>query len=140
MIDDDDSMVEMLIQILKPEQFQVVTANDSLKGIESVRKIFPDVVIINLLMPDMSGWEICKTIRNFSQVPILVLSAISKPGMVSKALEEGADDYLIKPITSSVLVAHVKRLARRARAENDPDNPNVIYLGVSQLNREKSEK
>jgi len=128
LIDDDDATVEMLAMILEPELFQVDTANNSLKGIESVRKYFPDVVIINLLMPDMSGWEICKAIRRFSQVPILVLSAISKPGMVSKALDEGADDYMIKPITSNVLVAHVKRLARRARAENDTDNPNVIYL------------
>ncbi|UCH59490.1 MAG: response regulator transcription factor [Anaerolineales bacterium] len=127
LIDDDDSMVEMLLQILEPELFQVVTADNSLKGIETVQKFFPDVVIINLLMPDMSGWEICKTIRDFSQVPILVLSAISKPGMVSKALDEGADDYLIKPVTSSVLIAHVKRLARRARAKNDPDNPNIVY-------------
>jgi DNA-binding response OmpR family regulator len=60
---------------------------------------------------------VTKAIRGFSSVPILVLSAVSKPEMVAKALDEGADEYLIKPMPSSVLVAHLKRLARRARAE-----------------------
>jgi len=129
-IDDDDAMVEMLKLILEPVLFDVVIANNSPLGIESTRKLLPDVVILNLLMPDMSGWEVCKSIRAFSQVPILVLSAISKPGMVAKALDEGADDYLIKPMTSSVLIAHVKRLARRARAEKDADNSKLNYSQV----------
>lgn len=129
-IDDDESMVEMLRLILEPDVFEVFIANNSTSGIDLTRETLPDVVILNLLMPDMSGWEICREIRNFSQVPILVLSAISKPGMVSKALDEGADDYLIKPMTSSVLIAHVKRLARRARAKSDPDNSNLNYCGA----------
>jgi len=129
-IDDDEAMVEMLKLILEPESFHLIIANNSIEGIESISEVLPDVVILSLLMPDMSGWEVCKAIRSFSQVPILVLSAISKPGMVSKALDAGADDYLNKPTTSSVLIAHVKRLARRARAENDLDSSNIKYCGV----------
>jgi len=129
-IDDDDSMVEMLNLILEPERFKVTYTQDSSKGIDHARQLTPDVILINLLMPDMSGWEICKSIREFSQVPILVLSAITKPGMVAKALDEGADDYLLKPMTSNVLAAHVKRLARRSRAEKDAENPNVDYIEI----------
>ena len=129
-IDDDEATVEMLKLILEPEAFHVVIAKDSVKGIESIREVSPDVVILNLLMPDMSGWEVCKAIRSFSQVPILVLSAISKPGMVSKALDEGADDYLIKPITSSVLIAHVRRLARRSRANHDLNSSDIKHCGA----------
>ena len=81
-------------------------------------------------MPDMDGWEVCKAIRSFSLVPILVISAINKPGMVAKALDEGADDYMLKPMTSSVLIAHLKRLAWRARAERQADPTKLDYLGV----------
>jgi DNA-binding response OmpR family regulator len=66
-----------------------------------------------MLMPDMDGWEVCHEIRKFSQVGILMLSAINKPGMVTQALDEGADDYLLKPMPSGVLIAHLKKLIRR---------------------------
>jgi len=122
-IDDDEAMVEMFKLILEPDSFQIAIANSSAEGIDSIRKFLPDVVLLSLLMPDMNGWEICSAIRKFSQVPILVLSAISKPGIVAKALAEGADDYLIKPITSNVLIAHVRRLARRARLRVSLTNP-----------------
>ena len=81
-------------------------------------------------MPEMNGTEVCREIRAFSQVPILVLSAVSKPGMVAQALDEGADDYLLKPITSSVLIARLKRLVWRARAEQAA-NGNGSYYQVT---------
>ena len=118
-IDDDKEMTDMLKVILEPKTFDVVAANNSLLGIDLVRQVKPDVVVLDLLMPDMDGWQVCKEIRKFSQVPILVLSAISKPGMVARALDEGADDYLLKPMPSSMLIAHIKKLARRAKAEQE---------------------
>lgn len=109
----------MLSVILEPKTFDVVAANNSIQGIDQVRQVKPDVVVLDLLMPDMDGWQVCKEIRKFSQVPILVLSAISKPGMVARALDEGADDYLLKPMPSSMLIAHIKKLARRSKAEQE---------------------
>lgn len=119
LIDDDKEMTDMLSVILEPKTFDVVAANNSVQGIEQVRQAKPDVVVLDLLMPDMDGWQVCKEIRKFSQVPILVLSAISKPGMVARALDEGADDYLLKPMPSSMLIAHIKKLARRSKAEQE---------------------
>lgn len=119
LIDDDKEMTDMLSVILEPKTFDVVAANNSVQGIEQVRQVKPDVVVLDLLMPDMDGWQVCKEIRKFSQVPILVLSAISKPGMVARALDEGADDYLLKPMPSSMLIAHIKKLARRSKAEQE---------------------
>ncbi len=116
-IDDDKTMSEMLKLVLEPFAFDVFEASTGPDGIEATKRIKPEVVILDLLMPDMDGWEVTRAIRSFSQVPILVLSAVSKPELVAKALDEGADDYLIKPMPNSVLVAHLKRLARRARAE-----------------------
>jgi len=118
-IDDDQAMTEMLRLVLEPNAFEVHEAHSGQEGIEAARHMNPEVVVLDLLMPGMDGWEVCKVIRSFSQVPILVLSAISKPGIVARALDEGADDYLLKPMPSSVLIAHLKRLARRARAEQE---------------------
>lgn len=116
-IDDDEELTEMLKLVLEPNAFEVFTANTGSKGIELVRLTDPDVLILDLLMPDMDGWDVCRTVREFSNVPILVLSALSKPGLVARALDEGADDILTKPMPISMLIAHLKKLARRARAE-----------------------
>lgn len=125
-IDDDKEMTDMLKVILEPNTFDVVAANNSVLGIDLVRQVKPEVVVLDLLMPDMDGWQVCKEIRKFSQVPILVLSAISKPGMVARALDEGADDYLLKPMPSSMLIAHIKKLARRAKAEQESTQSRLI--------------
>lgn len=129
-IDDDDAMTDMLKLILEPNEFEVFISNSGPEGIKATHSFNPEVVILDLIMPDMDGWEVCKAIRSFSQVPILVISAINKPGMVAKALDEGADDYLLKPMTSSVLIAHLKRLAWRARAERQANKAKLNYLGV----------
>jgi DNA-binding response OmpR family regulator len=118
-VDDDIEMTDLLKIVLEPNSFEVVTANSGADGIDLARRLSPDVMVLDLHMPEIDGWEVCKAIRQFSQVPILVLSAVSKPGMVARALDAGADDYLSKPMTSSVLIAHIKKLARRARAERD---------------------
>lgn len=129
-IDDDDAMTDMLQLILEPSEFEVQVANSGPEGIDTTRRFNPEVIILDLIMPDLDGWEVCKAIRSFSQVPILVISAINKPGMVSKALDEGADDYLLKPMTSSVLIAHVKRLAWRVRAEREANDQKLNYLSL----------
>lgn len=118
-IDDDTAMTEMLKVTLEPRAFEVVTAHTGEEGIDAAKNLDPDVIILDLFMPGMDGWQVCKAIREYSHVPILVLSAINKPGTVAKALDEGADDYLIKPVPSGVLVAHLNNLIRRARAERD---------------------
>ena len=127
-IDDDQAMTEMLRLVLEPNAFEVYEAHSGPEGIEATQRLNPEVVVLDLLMPGMDGWEVCKEIRTFSQVPILVLSAISKPGIIARALDEGADDYLLKPMPSSVLIAHLKRLARRARAEQESNNTNLPLL------------
>ncbi|MFU8773335.1 MAG: response regulator transcription factor [Anaerolineales bacterium] len=118
-IDDDVAVTDMLRVILEPMSFEVVSSASAEDGINAAHRFNPDVVVLDLFMPGMDGWEVCRAIRKFSKVPILVLTAMSKPGMVVKALNEGADDYLIKPVASSVLVAHLRNLSRRARAEKE---------------------
>ena len=118
-IDDDVAVTEMLSVILEPKAFKVFTAHTGEEGIAAASRLQPDVIVLDLHLPGMDSSQLCRTIRESSGVPILVLSALNKPGIAAQALDDGADDYLIKPVPSGVLVAHLNNLIRRARAERD---------------------
>jgi len=112
-IDDDPAMTELLTLLLKTHGFDVVSANTGEEGIELIKTFSPNVVILDLMMPGMDGWQVCTAVRKFSTVPILIFSALDSPGLVASALDAGADDYLVKPVPSGVLIAHVNKLTRR---------------------------
>ncbi|MCK4727182.1 MAG: response regulator [Anaerolineales bacterium] len=126
-IDGDASMTEMLRLILEPNDFNIFAENSGPAGIEAAQRLDPDIIILDLLMQGMDGWDICHKIREFSNVPILVLSAVNKPGYVARALDNGADDYLLKPMPSNVLIAHLKKLTRRAKAERSGADRSFKY-------------
>ena len=117
-IDDDPAMTDLLTLLLKTHGFSVLTANTGEEGVAISRKETPDVIILDLMMPGMDGWQVCNQIRTFSKVPILVFSALDSPGMVASALDAGADDYLVKPVPSGVLIAHLNKLTRRTDMNN----------------------
>jgi DNA-binding response OmpR family regulator len=125
-IDDDAAMTDLLKLLLEPASSAILTANSGPEGIHLVKTEHPDVVILDLMMPDMSGWQVSKVVREFSKVPILILSALDSPGLVAAALDAGADDYLIKPVPSNVLVAHINNLVKRNRMV--PGYPAVARL------------
>jgi DNA-binding response OmpR family regulator len=112
-IDDDTAVTDLLSALLRSHGFEVRATNSSTEGMNLIREEHFDLVILDLMMPDMDGWEICKEVRSFSQVPIIVLSALNDPSMVASVLDAGADDYLTKPTPSRILVAHINRLLRR---------------------------
>jgi CheY-like chemotaxis protein len=118
-IDDDPAMTELLALLLKSHGLEVFTANSGNEGLQLVRAADPDIIILDLMMPGVDGWQVCREIRTFSKVPIIVLSALDNPGMVASALDAGADDYLIKPVPSGVLIAHLNNLTRRANVQNN---------------------
>ena len=119
-IDDDPAMTELLKLLLMQAASEIFTANTGQEGIAHARNSSPDIIILDLMMPEMDGWKVCEMVRSFSNVPILILSALDNPGMVARALDAGADDYLIKPVPSGVLIAHLNNLVRRARVEFTP--------------------
>jgi two-component system KDP operon response regulator KdpE len=114
-IDDDITMTDVLKRILEGAHFEVMAANTSIEGIEAIGQWKPDIVILDLIMPGMDGLQVCKAIRSFSDVPILVLSVIDKPETIAQVLDNGADDYLVKPVPSGILIAHLNKISRRAR-------------------------
>lgn len=117
-IDDDPAMTELLRLLLLPTQSTVISANSGCEGVDMAQSQHPELIILDLMMPEMDGFQVCQAVRAFSDLPILVLSALDNPGMVAKALDSGADDYLIKPVPSGVLIAHINNLVRRAQAQN----------------------
>jgi len=119
-IDDDTAVTDLLSVLLRSQGFDVIATNSSSDGLGYVREAEPDMIVLDLMMPEMDGWEVCRSVRTFSQVPIIVLSALNDPSMVASVLDAGADDYLTKPTPSRVLVAHINRLIRRNEASK-PD-------------------
>ena len=112
-IDDDAAVTDLLSLLLKSQGFEVAATNNSTDGLNLIRENQLDLVVLDLMMPEMDGWEVCKTVRAFSQVPIIILSALNDPSMIASVLDAGADDYLTKPTPSRVLVAHINRLVHR---------------------------
>ncbi len=113
LIDDDPDFSIMLRTLLRGRDFQVRSVYSGNEGIDTCREEPPDVVLLDLLMPDTDGWEVCEQIRSFSDVPIIILSALGAPASVARALDAGADDYLIKPVHASLLASRLNALVRR---------------------------
>lgn len=117
-IDDDTAITELLAMLLRTYGYEVLTANTGKEGIKLIREQSPDVVVLDLMMSGMDGWQVCKQVRTFSNVPIVILSALDDPAMIASALDAGADDYLVKPISSNILVARLNQLIVRTGGLN----------------------
>jgi len=118
-IDDDPAMTDLIGLLLRSYGLEVIVANDGERGLELARTQNPDLILLDLTMPGIDGWQICQTIRTQSKVPIIILSALDDPTVISTVLDAGADDYMVKPVPSSVLIAHINNLTRRAHVENN---------------------
>jgi two-component system KDP operon response regulator KdpE len=126
-IDDDSAVTDLLSLLLRSQGFEVAATNSSTDGLSIIRENYPDVVVLDLMMPEMDGWQICKAVREFSQVPIIILSALNDPSMIASVLDAGADDYLTKPTPSRVLIAHINRLVHRNGSVNANASVNDPY-------------
>lgn len=116
-IDDDQSTTELLKILLSQTASDVQVANSGSEGIELAKESQQDIIILDLMKPDMNGWAVCKALRKFSSVPILIVSALDNPSMVAAALNAGADDYLTKPVSREMLIAQLQMLLRRVRVK-----------------------
>ena len=115
-IDDDHILTGMIKAAYPAEGFDVVVIDSGPAGIKAASEVEPDVILLDLMMPGMDGWQICRKIREFSNVPILIMSAVIDSNSVMQALDIGADDYLVKPTPQGVLVSRLKRLVRQSRS------------------------
>jgi two-component system response regulator RegX3 len=132
-IEDEESFREALDFILTKEGFTVALAATGPDGVAAFEKENPDIVLLDLMLPGMSGTEVCKTIRAKSQVPIIMLTA--KDAEVDKVvgLEVGADDYVTKPFSTPELIARIRAVLRRGNTEQIQSDEDVIEHGSIKL-------
>jgi two-component system KDP operon response regulator KdpE len=121
-IDDDLSLLQLLDNQLTSRGFLVVTAFDGEEGLKKAYQGQPDLIIIDVTLPGMDGFEACKRLRDFTDVPIIFLTARNTDSGVLKGFGSGADDYLKKPFNIEELLARIRAILRRMiRTEFDPD-------------------
>ncbi|MFC1941623.1 response regulator transcription factor [Chloroflexota bacterium] len=113
-VDDDIRMLRMMKRTMELEGFNVLAANSGEASLEIFEKETPDLVLLDIMMPDMDGYTVCREIREFSQVPIIMVSAMDEDKEKVEGLDIGADDYVTKPFSSSELSARVRAMLRRA--------------------------
>jgi two-component system response regulator MtrA len=111
-VDDDPAIAEMIGIILRGESYEPVFAADGVTAIDTFRAERPELVLLDLMLPGMSGIEVCRTIRAESGVPIIMLTAKGEPTDVVQGLESGADDYVVKPFNPKELVARIRARLR----------------------------
>lgn len=126
-IDQDVLGESFLKQSLKPNGYDVKKVNSAREVLETSQSWNPDVIVINILEPSTNGWKLCRRIRAVTQAPILVLAAVSDPHSVALWLDAGADDYLTKPFSSDILIAHLHKLTRRYKFKQNHPSLGVIH-------------
>lgn len=102
---------------LEDEEYHVVTARDGQEAMRLVYSERPDLIILDIMMPRLDGWQVCRRVREMSDVPIIILTAKTEKKDIIKGLDLGADDYLVKPFDAEELLARVRAALRRARTE-----------------------
>ncbi|HWR07581.1 response regulator transcription factor [Sporomusa sp.] len=114
-VDDDVKLVELLQLYFQKDGFVVFTAKDGLAALKITREKGPDILVLDLMLPGMDGWDICRMLRRDSEVPILMLTARDEESDRLVGLEIGADDYVTKPFSPKEVVARVKAILRRTK-------------------------
>ncbi|MFS0577292.1 response regulator transcription factor [Sporosarcina sp. 179-K 3D1 HS] len=134
LVDDEQRMLDLIELFLIPHGFSCIKETSGKKAIEIIKKEKISLVLLDVMMPKMNGWEVCERIREFSDVPIIMLTArADKPDLV-KGLDTGADDYITKPFDERELTARVNALLRRF--PNNEKEVDVIVNGEFTLDRE----
>lgn len=129
-VDDEPKIVSTVRAYLEREGYQVMEANDGKKALESFRREQPDLIILDLMLPEIDGLEVCRQIRRSSDVPIIMLTARQEDADKLVGLEIGADDYVTKPFSPRELIARVKVVLRRMRTPPSPVSTSRITLGA----------
>jgi DNA-binding response OmpR family regulator len=118
-VDDEPAIRKFVRANLEARNFEVILASDGTEAIEVLEKEMPDLLILDISMPKMDGFEVCKRVREWSQIPIIILSARGTELDKVKCLESGADDYITKPFGVDELMARVKAVMRRVQSSKE---------------------
>ena len=126
-VEDDRNITELLQMYLEKEGYAVTTAADGGQGLAKFRAIKPDIVLLDVMMPVMDGWAVCKAIRSESQTPVIMLTAKSETDDKVAGLKSGADDYITKPFEMKEVLARIEAVLRRTDRVSEKKARRLVF-------------
>lgn len=130
-VDDDSNIAELLRFYLEKEDYEVTVKSNGKDAVKAFSEISPDLMLLDIMLPKMDGWQVCREIRRFSSKPIIMLSAKGETVDKVLGLELGADDYISKPFEIKEVLARIKAVFRRYSADDAEDVREVKYENLS---------
>ena len=131
-IEDEPDISEMIEYNLSQSGYRIIVSNNGEKGLEVSRKLLPDLILLDLMLPGIHGIDVCRVLKNdkeTSNISIIMLTALGQEEDIIKGLETGADDYVVKPFSFAVLEARIESVLRRGKDENK-ENETVSISGI----------
>lgn len=139
-VEDEKDILELIRYNLEKEDFRVTCCNSGGKALDSIKKDSPDLVVLDLMLPGLSGLEICKILRNDPStinLPIVILTAKGTESDILKGFEQGADDYITKPFSPKILISRIKAVLRRKLGENSEKDQIIVNDLVIDISKHK---
>ena len=130
-VDDDQNICELLRLYLEKDGYEVVIANDGAAAVSAFKDSNPELVLLDIMLPKLDGWQVCREIRKFSETPIIMLTAKGEVFDRVLGLELGADDYVVKPFDTKEVVARIKAVLRRSVSSAASEIKEVNYDRLS---------
>ncbi len=130
-VDDDENIAKLIEVYFEKDGFTTVTANNGKDAIELFKSAAPSIVILDVMMPEMDGWQVCREIRRVSNIPIIMLTAKGETFDKVLGLELGADDYMVKPFEPKELIARVKAVLRRSDTKETTAEKELVFPNLT---------
>lgn len=138
-VEDDESIRTILKAFIKQHGYHIITANDGIDGYHKVKEASPDLVILDIMMPRMNGYDLLSKIRSFSDVPVILLTALGKEKDQSHGFDLEADDYIIKPFSYPILIKRIEAIFRRNKKKVTTDKNMSLIFGDLRLETASAE-
>lgn len=133
-VDDDENICELLRLYLEKDGFETVVANDGEEAVDFAAKYSPDLILLDIMLPKLDGWQVCREIRKTSDTPIIMLTAKGETFDKILGLELGADDYVSKPFDAKEVIARIKAVLRRSKESEKNSQVNEVKYDKLRIN------
>ena len=140
LVDDDHDIIEIVSYNLKKEGYNVITANNGVEGVEKAKKHLPQLIVLDVMMPEMDGIEACESLRSIPELKNVLITFLTARGEDYSQLagyEAGADDFITKPIKPRILVSKINALLRRINVETAIAEENIVTVGDIKIDRDE---
>jgi DNA-binding response OmpR family regulator len=139
LVDDDPTLLKFLQDYLTGEGFSIVTANNGPEGLRAAYREQPDLVVLDVMMPVMDGWQVCARLREMADLPIILLTAKSTEADKLRGFQLGVDDYVTKPFSFAELTARIQAVMSRTHKPAPPNERNLLYFSDFTLDLDRRE-